>query len=92
MSKTSATSAVEWSRLTLADFIEGCKNLSFLGKAIQLFLREDQFAVNDDLENSPARGYEFGFDTSFIFDAGRQTSGSWFVVSNLAVFDGDVHV
>jgi len=56
-----------------------------------LFLREDDFAVDRDDEDSSAAADDFAVDPEFPFDLSRQTGGSWEVVSNAAVVDSNVH-
>jgi hypothetical protein len=63
-----------------------------LGEAAQGFLAEDQLTVDLDLEDAAAGGDQTGFGAKAIFQIGSQTGRLGFVVSNLAVLDGDFHV
>ena len=76
------------STLELVDFRE---DLRLFRKPVQGLLGENQIPVDFHLENPSARGDEFRFHLVSIPDGARQTGGAWFVVSNLAVFDGDLH-
>ncbi len=61
------------------------------GKTVQGFLGENKLSVNLHFKNPAARGHQFSFQPTVIFDGGRQTGGRRFIVSNLAVFDADLH-
>ena len=78
-----AGSAVE-----LVDFR---KNFPVLGESVLLLLGENQFTVHLHFEYPTAGGDEFRCYLVFFSDGASQTGGAWFVVSNLAVFDGDLH-
>ncbi len=66
------------------DFIIG-------GETVQCFFAENQMTVNAHFEDASAGGDQFGLDVKFVVDRFRQTGGAGFVVSNLAVFDGNMH-
>ncbi len=59
---------------------------------MQLPLREDQHAVARHLEDAATSLEQIdpGFGVPFA-NLGRQTDGPWFVVSDDAIADGDVH-
>ena len=66
--------------------------LTRIGKPACLPLREDQLPIDLDLEDTV-----FAFDQAcvrpeFVAELSRQPGGAWLVVSNDAVFDGDIHV
>jgi hypothetical protein len=54
-------------------------------------LREDQLAVDPHIEDAPAALDQVGALPELLFNFVRQTGGTWLVVSNHAVFDGDRH-
>jgi len=69
------------------------EHLIVLGVPPELFLREDQLAIRDDLE-PPAGGLDqldMGRAVPFL-ECGRQTGGSGTVVSDDAELDRDIHV
>jgi hypothetical protein len=67
-------------------------DLSSFGVTPQLRLLVHRRAVHGDLETPAARGDELHLrGRELLFDLGRQTGGAWFVVSNGAVFDRDLH-
>src|ERR1051326_610134 len=71
------------------------EHLLLIGKLAGLELRVEQFLVNRQLEAAAAGGDQLQvFDLLFELgqDLGRQTDGSWLVVSNRAVFQRDVHL
>jgi hypothetical protein len=51
-------------------------------------LREEQLAVEADVEDAAAPLDQRGGDAGRLFDLGRQTGGARTVVSDDAVFDG----
>ena len=66
-------------------------HLTRIGKPAYLPLREDQLPIDLDLEDTV-----FAFDqarvrSEFVAELSRQPGGAWLVVSNDAIFDGDVH-
>ncbi len=75
--------------------VDDRRDLTLLGKTVETFLGENQVAVVDDLEDTPARGLEIevldlaavGVDKLF-----RQTDGIGGIVSNDAELDRDVHL
>jgi hypothetical protein len=67
------------------------ENLALGREAAFLFLREDDFAVDRDDEDSAAAADDFAVDPEFALDLSRQTGGSWEVVSNAAVVDSNMH-
>jgi hypothetical protein len=91
MSKTRVTSEAKWTCPTSDEFVETRKDLIILGKAVQLFLGEDEFSIGDHLENSAPGRDERGYGVVTPLNVGRQTGGLGSVVSNLAVFDGNPH-
>ena len=68
------------------------KNFSGFREAVFRLFGKDQFVIGNNLKDTTARGNEFGFDAQFFFDLCRQTDGLGFVVSDLAILDGDLHV
>jgi len=67
------------------------EDLVIVRETVQGLLGKDQLLIDFHLEHPTARGDEFRFHLEFIPDGASQTGGAWFVVSNLAVFDGDLH-
>src|SRR5881394_1381198 len=63
------------------------QDLARLGEASELLLREDQVAVQHDLELSAAALDEGGLDAALLLHLGRQTGGPWKIVSSDAVGD-----
>jgi hypothetical protein len=62
------------------------------GVAIELGLLEDRRAVAENLEATAARWHERDGGLGMLAaNLGRQTDGPWFVVSERAVLDRDVH-
>jgi len=55
-------------------------------------LREDRLPVDHDLENTILALDEAGVRVELRFQLCRQPGGSWLVVSNDTIFDGDIHV
>ncbi len=69
------------------------EDFSGQGMAPQFGLLEDRRPVDDDLEATAARRDHLDFDAGMrLTERGRQTGGPGLVVSNDAVFDGDLHV
>jgi hypothetical protein len=62
-----------------------------LREAPELLLREDQLAVDRDLEDAAGAGDQLGTDLRLPLDRIRQTGGARLVVSNHAVFDRYLH-
>ncbi len=62
-----------------------------LGKTIQGLFGKDKFTVNFHFKNTTAGSNEFSIHTAVILDSGRQTGGRGFVISDLAIFDADMH-
>jgi hypothetical protein len=54
-------------------------------------LREDQLAVDQDVELAGLAGLDLRVDAFGLLDFGRETRGAGLVVSGLAVLDDDVH-
>ena len=67
------------------------EDLVIVRETVQGLLGKDQFLIDFHLEHPTARGDEFRFHLVSIPDGARQTGGARFVVSDLAVFDGDLH-
>src|SRR5262245_38758869 len=63
-----------------------------LGEAILFLLREDECAVDDDVELADLPRFELAVDSICLFDCGRETRGPRLVVSDEAVLDADVHL
>lgn len=76
----------------LATLRDDPQDLVVLGKPIQRFLGEHQFSVQFDLEDAAVGGDQLRLQTELLLDGVRQTGGARLVVSNLAVFNGDLHV
>jgi len=57
-----------------------------------LALREDQRSVDFDLEDTVFALYQACVRSELVFQLSRQPGGAWLVVSNDAIFDGDIHV
>jgi hypothetical protein len=58
----------------------------------QRFLRENQLAVNRDLEEAAGRLHQADFDVGKgLFQLSRQTGGSRMVVSDNAILDNHMH-
>jgi hypothetical protein len=53
------------------------------------FFGIEDLAVEGDFVDAAAALDEVGIEAEFSFQRGRQTGGSWLVVSNHAVFDSD---
>jgi hypothetical protein len=67
-------------------------DLMGFGVAPQLRFLVHRRTVHGDLETPAARGDELHLrGRELLLDLGRQTGGAWFVVSNGAVFDRDLH-
>ena len=68
------------------------EHLSRLGVAPEGSLREDEIAVDHDLEQTPGRLHELHLGIRvFLFDLRRQTGGPGPVVSDDAILDADSH-
>ncbi len=52
---------------------------------------EHAFTVDEDVEFAAAAGVELGHDSEFVLQFRSQTGRAREVVSNLAVFDADLH-
>lgn len=61
------------------------------GKTIQGLFGKDKFTVNLHFKNTTTGSDELSTYTTVILDSGCQTGGRGFVISNLAVFDADMH-
>jgi len=70
---------------------QGVDDLGALRETAGCVFREDHVAVGLDVEDPLAAGDQLSVDSEAVFDLGRQTGGAWFVVSDLAVIDGDFH-
>jgi len=55
-------------------------------------LREDECAVDLDLEDAVLALDQARVRSKLSLELGRQPGGTWLVVSNNAVFDRDVHL
>jgi hypothetical protein len=62
-------------------------DLSGLGEAVLLLLREDEVAVDRDLEDATVPPDELRGEAELMLDVVRQTGGSGEVASSLAVLD-----
>lgn len=62
-----------------------------LWKTTLIVFRVDQVTVHFHVEDPAAAFNEFGINTEFSLDRGRQTGGLWSVVSHHAEFDRDFH-
>jgi len=51
----------------------------------------DQVAVQDHLEDAAGGRDQLGVQIELVLELGRQTGGDGLVVSDLAVFDGELH-
>jgi cell division FtsZ-interacting protein ZapD len=60
------------------------------GKAPDLLLREDELAVQPDVEDAAAALDQLGADAQLLLQLVRQTGGARQVVSGHAVLDGNV--
>jgi len=65
-------------------------DLAALREAVYGALREDQLAVEPHVEDSAAALDELRRDAELFFDLRRQTGGAGSIVSNDAVFDGQL--
>ena len=66
---------------------EGLFYLARFRESADRFLGEDQLVVDVDLEDAVTSLDQLDADSEFILDLGRQTGGTWPVVSNHAVLD-----
>lgn len=66
---------------------EGRLDLAVFREATERFLREQQVAVESDLENTALALFEHALDAKFFLDRCRQTGGARLVVSNHAVLN-----
>ncbi|MFT5233088.1 MAG: hypothetical protein ACI9UK_002035 [Candidatus Krumholzibacteriia bacterium] len=69
-----------------------CKDFIVFGKPVFGFLGKDQLVVDFDFKHTAARSNELWVYSKQRIDFGRQTGSAGFVVSNTAIFDGDLHV
>ncbi len=65
-------------------------DLICFGKAVLLVFGEDEPAVGDYVELADFSRAECGVESEFFFDCGRETRGSGFVVSDVAVENFDM--
>jgi hypothetical protein len=70
---------------------QALEDLFGLRIAARLVLREDQLAVEDDVEDAAVAANQLGDDAGLPFDLGRQTGGPGEIVSTSAVGEGDLH-
>ncbi len=66
--------------------------LSWIGKPACLPFREDQLPIDLDLEDTVFALDQARVRAELVAQLSRQPGGAWLVVSNNAVFDGDIHV
>jgi hypothetical protein len=59
--------------------------------AAQGAFAEDQLAVERHFEDAVARRDQLGLESALPLEVCRQTGGDGLVVSDLAVFDGQIH-
>jgi hypothetical protein len=69
---------------------DGALDLAGRGEASRSLLREDEIAVDDDVEDASRALDELGPDAESCFQLVRQTGGARQVASSAAVLDGDV--
>ncbi len=73
------------------ELLDAVENLAVLREAIFRLFGENTVAIHFDFEDAATGGDKFGLDTKSGLDVSRQTGGTGFVVSNLTIFDGDLH-
>ena len=61
------------------------------GKASCVLFGENEFPIDDDIELTGLTNGQFGRNVESIFDFGRETHGTRFVVSSVTIFDFDLH-
>ena len=68
-----------------------CQNLLLFGELAGGVFRVDQAAVDGDIEDPPTPFNQGWLHTGCLLDRGRQTGGSWCVISLHAVLDRYLH-
>jgi hypothetical protein len=71
--------------------VDRLDDLVVLGEATFIVSREDDRAIDLDVEDAAAALDENGLDAGPSLQLGRQTGGPWKVVSDAAVRDRDLH-
>lgn len=66
-------------------------DLAGFGKSAETLFREHEGVVGCHFEDAPGALDQFGAGTESLFEIGRQTGSSGFVVSNNAVFNRQSH-
>lgn len=61
------------------------------GKASGGLFGEYELSIDDDIELTGLTNGQFGRNVESIFDFGRETHGTGFVVSSVTIFDFDLH-
>lgn len=61
------------------------------GKASHLLFGKDQLPVDEHIELTGLANDQFRLNVEGIFNFGRETHGTRFVVSNMAILDFDLH-
>jgi len=67
------------------------QNFFVSGKSFGFVLAEDQFALDDNIEDTTLSFDHLRFDPGFFFDRFRQTDGCWGIVSLYAIGDRNLH-
>ena len=62
------------------------------GKAPHLLFGKDQLPVDEHIELTGLTNDQFRLNVESIFNFGRETHGTRFVVSNMAILGFDLHV